>query len=120
MQDHKVLIVSDEPLIAALLGALIELEGFRPIFPSGEERVSETLERERPSVLIVDVDHPDGASRGVLARARLAGIAVIFFSPRRHGEEVHVIAEQCGVAWFPMPVERSSFVEMLNAAVRSP
>src|SRR3954471_24023298 len=56
---QAVLIISSDPLAAALLGAAVELAGHQPHFVRTEERARAALLRARPRLVLVDCDHDE-------------------------------------------------------------
>lgn len=119
MPDLRILIVSTEPLIAALLAAWVELDGAVPLFLRPGEHVLGGIERGHPHLLLVDIGHADGAAPASLARARLAGIGVVLFSPDRRAIEVETVARKRGVPWFTLPMAREQFSSVLRTAVEA-
>src|SRR6478609_8179413 len=58
-----VLVLSSDPLAAALLGAAIELAGLAPRFPQSAESPRNALLRVRPRLVFIDCDHEDGCPK---------------------------------------------------------
>lgn len=117
MRDIRILIVSTEPLIAALLAAWLELDGAVPLFLQPGEHVQGGIERGRPHLLLVDIDHADGAAPASLARARLAGISVALFSPSRTQLEVEAFARKRNLPYFALPMTREAFSSLLRRTI---
>lgn len=114
MHGSRILIASTEPLIAALLAAWLELSGAEPVFADGTAPLADALEGRRPDLVLLDIDRNDGLSDAFLARARLARIPVVLFSPSRGRYEVEAAAKRRGLPWFPLPVDRHEFVRALT------
>ncbi len=117
MQDRRILIVTTEPLIAALLAASLEIEHVEPVFPEPEELADQAAARVRPSAILIDMEHPDGNSDVFLARARRAGIGVVLFSSSRSPIEARQIARQRGLRWFVLPIAREELVQIVCEAI---
>ena len=78
--DHKVLIVAPDPLIAALVGSVVELSRFRAAFPRADERPDDALQRVKPLVaILVDAGENEAESDLFLARARKKGVHLMLF-----------------------------------------
>ncbi len=115
---HTVLIVSTDPLTAALLGAFSELEQLSvAVHDDPAESPAAAIARHQPDLVLVDVDHPDGFQPDLLARLRLSGIAVVAFSPGRLGPDVRALAEPHGLPWIELPLDPARFREVLREAL---
>jgi CheY-like chemotaxis protein len=111
----KVLVVAREAVIAALLGMLLELEGYEPSYTADGERPEEALARLRPPLVIV-LDGELEAARSDLffARAARAGARVVLFAPPSDGGAVAALARARGLAHFAMPCDRASLVAAIE------
>ncbi len=105
MQPRKVLVLSDEPMAAALLAMLLELEGYDPVFALGNESPDAALARVKP-LLVVLVDHALDVARSdlFLARAARRQVGVVLFGTRASATP-SAWAESRRVPWFRMPVD---------------
>jgi twitching motility two-component system response regulator PilH len=56
--QKKVLIVDDSPSEVRLMHGLLEREGYSPVALHDSARVEETIQQERPSVILLDVVMP--------------------------------------------------------------
>lgn len=113
----KVLVLSDQPLVAALVGMLVELVGFVPAFAEAGERPEEALRRVRP-LLVVLLDAQLDAARSDLffaqAAKRKVGLAV--FGPTGSERQLAAIARQRGVPWVEVPASSEAFADLLERA----
>ena len=114
MGQPKVLIVSTDPVVGALLGLLAELEGCAVTFDDGHESPWAAVEHHRPQLLLVDVDHRDGASDAFLEHVRRAGLKVILYGPRQVPPKVKARAEECALPWFTLPLAGEEFSQTLK------
>jgi len=114
-----VLIVAREAVIAALLGMLLELDGYEPFYTADGERPEDALARLRPPVVIV-LDGELEAARSDLffARAARAGARVVLFAPPADGGTVAALARARGLAYFTMPCDRESLLSALEGGAR--
>jgi hypothetical protein len=69
----RALILSPDPTAAALLGAMVELGGLEPVFPSGAETPRDALRATRTSLLLIDCDHPAARDDTLLGNAMMIG-----------------------------------------------
>jgi hypothetical protein len=70
----KVLILARESVIAALLGMLLELEAYEPVYPEPDERYEDAIRRVRPPLVVVlDGESEEARSDLFFARAAHGG-----------------------------------------------
>lgn len=78
--DHKVLIVAPDPVLAALVGSVVELSRLQAAFPRADERPDQALARVKPIVaILVDAVADEAESDIFLARARKKGVHLMLF-----------------------------------------
>lgn len=115
----RVLIVARESVIAALLGMLLELEGYEPAFPQPGERAEAAVRRLRPPlVLLLDGALEEARSDLLHARVAQGGARVVLFSEPVDAEAVRAAARDRGVPFLPMPTTREALGSVLAQAVR--
>jgi DNA-binding NtrC family response regulator len=114
--SDKLLIISTDPLVAALLGGWAELARYRPVFDQGGEPPQAAVARHRPGLLLVDIEHRDGASDAFLRRQREAGLPVILYGSGRRRDDVRSRAERHGLAWLLLPADQATFTDTLSKA----
>lgn len=117
MSRHTVLVLSSDPLAAALLGAAIELAGHVPRFPSSDEVARSALLRIRPRLVVIDCDHEDGCSDAFIGPALMTGSRVLLFRSRRTRRDVTELTERLGLQVLDMPVEHEPLTRMLHHAM---
>ena len=108
----KVLILAREEIVAALLGLMVELQGFDPLYLAKAEIAEEVIRRELPKVVVVDCDHQDCTDL-LIAAVREAGAKPILFSPFRFAGELQRAAHRQGVDYFTLPTDPEGFGRML-------
>jgi CheY-like chemotaxis protein len=114
---HRVLVLSDEPVVAALVGLLVEVAGRTPVFASPGESSTDALERLRPlSVVLVDVAMGASHSDLFFAAAAKWGIGIAVFGPEMHAHEIAEIASTRAVPWFTMPPTAGQLATALDIA----
>lgn len=116
----KVLIVASETLVAALLGLLLELDDYEPVFAEPGERPEDALRRLRPPLIVV-LDGALDAARSDLFYARAAKhhAHVVLFDPLLPALDVTALARARGVPCFRMPPHRAALVRTLEDALAS-
>jgi len=114
----KVLVLACESLIAALLGMLLELENFDPVFAQPGERPEDALARLRPPlVVVVDGDLEVARSDLFFARATRAQASVVLFSVPGSTFDAETHARERGVRWFAVHSDRAALVRALEQAI---
>jgi hypothetical protein len=99
-----VLVLSADPLAAALLGAAVELAGHAAVFPQAGESPRDAVMRARPRAALVDCDHEEACTESFFGPAMMAGARVAVFSSRRSQRALEPIAEQFRVRAFALPM----------------
>lgn len=110
----KVIILAREEVVAALLGLMVELQGFEPKFLGRSEDVEDAILREKPEAVIIDCDHPD-CGDALLEIMRKAGAVPILFSPFRKQSEVRSVAARHGIRSFTLPTDTDTFGRVLES-----
>jgi hypothetical protein len=115
-----VLVLSSQPLVAALLGMLLDLLGYRPVFAADGERPEDALQRQHPLFgVLVDGDTEAAASDAFFARAAQGRVGLAFFGVRGRTPAHAPLARERGVPSFELPLdlqELSRAVEMAAAS----
>lgn len=113
------LIVAGDPMVAALLGMLLDPNRHEPIYPQPGERVEEALSRLRPPIaILLDGELEPAHSDLFLARADRARATLLLFTPPTGGDAVRALAESRGVPCFALPVDRAALTRILDDAMR--
>ena len=103
----RVLVLAREAVIAALVGMLLELEDYEPVFAAPDERPEEALRRLRPPLIVVlDGQLPEATSDLFLARCAQSGARVCLFGEPVVADEVRAAARTRRLGFFAMPVDR--------------
>ena len=88
---YKILIVAADPILAALVGTLVEHARFTAAFPTPDEPPAQALERVKPlAAVLVDLAEGEGASDLFASRAAKLDVSLFMFGRREvidaHGE----------------------------------
>ena len=111
---RKVLILARDEVVAALLGLLVELNGFEPYFVSEGESVSEAVVSGRHRAVIIDCDHAE-CGDSLIEAIRRIGATPILFSPSRMEGELRNAAGRFGTSSFTLPTHPEKFGQLLQA-----
>ncbi|CAN5261039.1 hypothetical protein BH09GEM1_BH09GEM1_28790 [soil metagenome] len=114
MSRQAVLIISSDPLAAALLGAAVELADHMPHFVRAEERARAALMRLRPRLVLVDCDHTEACSDEFVGPAIMTGARVILFRSNRSTADQKEFSERLGLRILNMPTEHESITGVLR------
>lgn len=112
-----VLIVATDAVVAALLGTLLELDGYAPLFPEPGEPPVSALGRLEPRVVLVDCDEPGACANGFFAECAVQGTTVVLFSPARMPYDVREVAERYGLPAFSFPIDRTRLGQVIAEAM---
>ena len=80
--DHKVLVIAVEPMLAALVGAMVERAGMHAAFSAPGEFADAALERVKPvAAILLDAKTDEAESELFFARAARRKIPILVFGP---------------------------------------
>jgi DNA-binding NtrC family response regulator len=110
---ENVLILARDEIVAALLGLLVELQGFSPRFPGRHETPAEALRRGPVHAVLIDCDHPECSER-LLSEIRKEAARPVLFSPFGHGDQGREFAAREGARFFTLPTDPDTFSKALR------
>jgi hypothetical protein len=117
----SILVLSDEPVIAALIGMFVELTGRQPVFADAEETPADALTRLRPlAVIVIDVDVDAARSDLFFAVAARKQVRVVVFGSGARTRGIGEIAAQRNIPWFILPPELDRLRTILNVPFGNP
>jgi len=111
---NAVAIVASDALLAALIGAAVELYGYRAEFPRGDETPVDTLRRVRPTYLLVDADDPRAADETLLGRARMSGARLFVFGTAEATQRIQPVASRYDVLSIVLPRDLDALPQILT------
>jgi hypothetical protein len=114
---QAVLIISSDPLAAALLGAAVELAAHMPHFVRADERARAALLRVRPRLVLVDCDHDEACSDEFVGPAIMTGARVILFKSNRSTVDRSAFGDRFGLRILSMPTEHDSITSVIKEAL---
>ncbi len=115
----RVLVVDDDPEIVTFLVTLLELEGLEPSVATSAPAALEQLQRERPSLVLLDIAMPgqDGIElcKALKADPHTRGVPIFVISARP-GREVVERALAAGAELFiRKPFENHELIDKIRA-----
>ena len=118
MPESTILILSADPVAAALMGALIETLGYAVRFARPPEQTEETIRRVRPRVCLLDCDDATTCNGEVLGRAAMRRISVVIFGTTIALERVRALALEHQIEMLLMPPDLPALDATLQRAFR--
>jgi CheY-like chemotaxis protein len=100
-----ILILSADPVAAALLGALIETLGYPVKFARPPENADQTIRRVRPKVCLLDCDDPWACNDETIGRAAMRGVSVVIFGTSDALARVRALALEHDIDMLLVPAE---------------
>lgn len=76
----KLLLVEDDATLIRMVSDYLKNEGFFVTAATGQRAASDTMDREKPDLALVDISLAEGNGFGVFADAKSRGIPVIFLT----------------------------------------
>jgi DNA-binding response OmpR family regulator len=113
-KQPNALVLSDDPLAAALVAAAIEHHGLTPAFPRAGESPRDALRRLRPSVVLVDCQHGTACSESFLGPALMTGARIIVFGAARLERDVRAIAAKHRLDYLVLPSAPDALARLLR------
>lgn len=114
MEAKLVLVMSRDALAAALLGALVEIEGYAPRFVRDGEPARDALRRVRPVAVLLDCDFPGGCAAAFIGPAKMLGASVVLFGRPAVAGVIAECAERFGVPVLAMPPSPGQLAGLLD------
>jgi hypothetical protein len=108
------LILSSDPLGAALVGAAVELAGFRPTFALADESIRVALLRVRPSHVLMDCADAEFRDEAALGPALMTGARLFFFGREARSADVKALAIRYQVRIIVLPTDVDRLHEILS------
>jgi DNA-binding NtrC family response regulator len=116
--EPMILILSDDAVAAALLGALIETLGYSVKFARPPESAEQSIRRVRPKVCLLDCEDPGNCSTELLGRAAMRRIPVVIFGTTQALERVRQVAAEHDIEMLLVPPDAEVLDMTLKRALR--
>lgn len=114
----KILVLAREPLVAALVGLLLEVAKYEPAFAQPDESPEEAIRRVRPFLVLL-LDGAIDEARSDVFHARLKGTPVALFATPQTEAVVRVLANDRRLPWVTLPVTGEMLGRLILEAVAS-
>jgi DNA-binding NtrC family response regulator len=113
-----ILILSDDAVAAALLGALIETLGYAVRFARPPEHTEQTIRRVRPKVCLLDCIDPATCNDEILGRAAMRGISVVIFGTVAALDRVRALALEHDIDTLLVPPDPAELDATIKRAIK--
>ena len=116
----KVVVVDDEPSIRELLQASLQFSGFDVVTASNGKDAVETIEKNKPDIIILDVMLPDFDGFTVTRKIRAAGITspVLFLTAKDDTQDKVLGLTVGGDDYVTKPISLEEVVARIRAILR--
>ena len=115
-REPLVLILSHDPVAAALLGGLVETLGYDVNFARPPESADDTIRRVRPRICLVDCTDPVSCRGEFFGRATMRGVSVVIFGTPQALDRVRAVALAHNIEMVLMPPELNELEATLQRA----
>jgi hypothetical protein len=113
---HSILVVAADPVLAALLGGVVESARYAAAFPAIDERPDQALARIRPlAAILLNAEERAAQSDLFVSRARQLRVPIILFGSREAMERSSAWAAQHGIPRFALPEQLDALREALGS-----
>ena len=119
-RNRLVLVMSNDAVAAALVGALVETLGYEVHFSRSSEDPLVTLGRERPDVAFLDGGDQLLISDALLGHAAMRNIRVVVFGERAVVERIRTLAHAHRLHTLIVPASLDEVNDVLGAAFAEP
>ena len=114
-----VLIFSEDPLAAALIGAAVELAGLEPAFPAVREAPRDALLRVRPGLVLADADHDGACAPDFLGPALMTGARVLLLESAHTRRDTAAVTTRFGVRSISLPAGADAIARLVNSELEA-
>lgn len=111
---HVVLLLSADAVGAALVGALVETLGYRVRFLRPPEQPDEAIRRERPAIIMVDVDDATVMTDETVGHATMRGVPLLLYGSAKGLQRLWQMSLDHGFVTLSMPATPSAVADALR------
>lgn len=116
-RDDAALVLSTDPVAAALVGALVETLGFEPRFAVPGKSPRDALLRHRPRIVLLDCEHGNACSPAFLGPAAMLDIPVVLFGSAKCAELLADSAARFGLPALTLPAPLAAVGRVIADAI---
>lgn len=116
----QVLVLAADPMVAALVGMLLDGKRYEAAFPQSGERAEDAMQRLRPPlVVMLDGALDDARSDLFYARAERQRALVVLFGPSTQLPAIQALAIARDIPCFTLPTDRPTLTRVLDTVISS-
>ena len=112
-----ILVVGREAVISALVGSLVELAGYQPMFMATDEAPADAMDRIDPELVLLDGDRDDAHMAALYDHAAAAGTPLLLFTPAQGRPAAERFAASRGVATITLPANSAAVARAIDGAL---
>lgn len=120
-RKHKILVVDDEPETAEMFALMLQLHGYQVAKAHGTTQAIQSVIRESPDAVLLDVMMPDVSGlelcRFVRRDPRTAELPVIIVSAKARPEDIRDGLEAGATKYLTKPVAQDELLAALKQAL---
>jgi len=119
MPNVRILVVAEHVMIGALLGALVELAGYRPLFVEAGEAADAAIERLGPDLVLLDCEHAAAAGDETYRAAFEAGSRILLFGSSLSASDTERFAARRGAPCITLPIGYTAFSQHVRSVLEA-
>jgi DNA-binding response OmpR family regulator len=121
--NSTVLIVDDDITMAGMFGLMLEEEGFKVIVVHGADSAINSIRREKPSLVLLDVMMPGISGLELCSNIRrepdLSDLPIVMVSAKHREEDIQSGIDAGATVYLQKPVSMQDLLGGVRSALRS-
>ncbi|MBP6343652.1 MAG: response regulator [Candidatus Omnitrophica bacterium] len=121
-KEKKVLVVDDDPVVVRLVKELLKSQGYQVETAKDGIDAMVIVKKEKPDLIVLDIMMPELNGYDVLRTLKFTDeykeIPVLLLTAREQELDKR-IGEMMGIDYLQKPVNRESFLEKINKALKA-
>ena len=121
-KEKKVLVVDDDPVVVRLVKELLKSQGYQVETAKDGIDAMVIVKKEKPDLIVLDIMMPELNGYDVLRTLKFTNeykeIPVLLLTAREQELDKR-IGEMMGIDYLQKPVNRESFLEKINKALKA-
>ena len=118
-RNPTVLTCASNTLLAALIGALVELDMFIPLFSGVGESCADAVRRTRPAAVLLDADTAEREGAALVGRAAMLSLPMLLFGGADDVSRLETLSARLGVRCVILPGDHDRVRQRLTTELRA-